>query len=153
MSKPKLLFLFLLIILSLLFLFPFLNGLGCNFTYQEKGEHVRDVGKCKLGILTSYYKSFGDSGPSYYNRYVYGAFGGYFYLVRINKERIAVPQINNHSTNLVVDDEHAFGLYDGDRFYISRYFCDNSVGECLFITDDSIENASKMIFHGRLGFF
>ncbi len=151
MSKLKFFCFFLLVLSTIYILMPFINGLGCNFTFKERGEHVVQVGKCKSGVLTAFYKYDGD-GKTSYNRYIYGVLGNTFYLIRINKERV-VSHIPIHpSLHFSGDEEHAFNLYDGDRFYISRYFC-VSDKKCFVITDDAIENIHEMVFDGRLGFY
>lgn len=150
MRKLKLPFILLTVLSALYILFPFINGLGCNFSFQESGEHVKQIGKCKSGVLTTYYQA-SDYDKSSYNRYIYGVFGNTFYLVRINKERVRGQKIFHDHADLGKDHEHVFSLYDGDRLYLSKYICISN-RKCFVITDDSIENIYEMDFEGRLGF-
>lgn len=151
MSKWKLACLLVPLFSTFYILLPFINGLGCNFSFQEKGQHINQIGKCKAGVLTTFYKESG-YGNSSYNRYIYGVLGGTFYLIRINKERVEQKNTFHSSISSNEDYDHAFSLYDGDRLYVSRYICVNE-RRCFVITDDAIENIYEMIFDGRLGFF
>lgn len=150
MKKVKLLLGCLIIAFSIYLILPFINGLGCNFTFQAKGEHITQIGKCKAGVLTTFYQVPG-YGKSSYNRYVYGTLGNTSYLIRINKERLEQRLSHESVKNSFEDHYHMFSLYDGDMLYINKNICIID-GKCLVITGNPIENVYEMTYEGNLSF-
>ncbi|WP_076361085.1 hypothetical protein [Aeromonas hydrophila] len=151
-NKRISIFILLIFFMAFIYLFrPFIYGLGCNFSFVAESEHIKQVGKCKAGILTTYYEMPG-LGASSYNRYLYGVDGDFIYAFRIKKERI--DRKGNIDTVLTKlgDHPHAMNFYDGDRIYILKYKC-VSAEKCFMMRDDAMENIYEIKFHGRVGLF
>lgn len=146
---------FILLLLSFIYLLrPFINGLGCNFSFVAESEHIKQIGKCRAGILTTYYEVSG-VGTSSYNRYFYGVDKDFIYAFRVNKERVDKKDNNdgdNGSSSTYEDHHHAINFYDGDRFYIFKYNCNGS-GKCFVMSDDHIENIYELSVNGSVGLF
>ena len=130
---------------------PFINGFGCNFSFVAESEHVKQIGKCKAGILTTYYEVVG-AGTASYNRYVYGVDEEFIYAFRVNKERVDKKYSVDRYSAVMHDYQHAIDFYDGDRFYILKYKC-VSAGKCFVMSDNYMDSIYEVYFDGRFGLF
>lgn len=148
LRKVKLSFCIALSVGTLYLLWPFINGLGCNFSFVAQSEHIKKIGKCKAGILTAFYEVSGVNASSY-NRYLYGVDNDFIYLFRVNKEYVrSVTAPTNTSPLLYRDYHHALKFYSDDRFHVFKYKC-VSKDKCYVLTDDAIENIYEVDFEGR----
>lgn len=132
-------------------LWPFINGLGCNFSFVAQSEHIKQIGKCKAGILTTFYEVSGTNASSY-NRYLYGIDSEFIYVFRVNKEHVRSARPPSSNSTLYRDHHHTLNFYYGDRFHVFKYKC-VSKDKCYVLSDDAIENIYEMDFEGRMGMF
>lgn len=130
-------------------IFPYVNGFGCDFKFSLESEHVKEVGKCKAGIFTSYSHN-SVTGSSTYNRYVYGVDRDHVYFYNLSGGEKA----NGHSNTFLnrVDYKHAITFYDGEHLYVAKYKCLNKMDkmECHLIISEDIENVYKFNVDGRM---
>jgi len=130
-------------------MFPYINGLGCDFNFSLESEHVKEVGKCKAGVFTSYSHN-AETKLSTYNRFIYGVDSDYMYFYNLSKgEKVSS---NNNKLVSKVDYEHAMTFYDGDFLYIAKYKCINRF-ECHLIIGENMENIYKFNVNGRPSLF
>lgn len=127
--------------------FPFLNGVGCNFTYTSQSGSIKDIGRCRGGVLTTYYKD-SISGHSSYVEYLYGIDSNYIYMVTLSKSDNTKGAHANSYSNI----HQSLNIYNGDILDVYAYTCSNK-SECYWFGDSIFNAIYKMNLDGRMGFF
>lgn len=149
--RKKTFFLIMLTLVSIYLLGPFINGLGCNYSFVAQSVHIKEIGKCNAGVMSVYYE-VSDAKMLSYSRYIYGIDGDYIYLLRIDSDQILGENKESHSSSFYRDVNHAFNIFDSERFYVFKYKC--SVDKkCYLLSNDSMENIYEMNISGRTGIF
>lgn len=74
-------------------LFPFLNGIGCNFTFVSNNSVGYEQGTCKEGVLSVYIKH-NDDGKVFLKRMRWGYYGDYIYTYPLVTEIISSQKAN-----------------------------------------------------------
>ncbi|MCF7718068.1 hypothetical protein H9X98_10210 [Aeromonas jandaei] len=143
--------------LSILFyqIYPYVNALGCNFTYVMTSQHTSEFGRCNMGVFNSTSK-VNDSALAYYSKYIFGVDSDYFYFILWSRKKIPYqPSTPNVDALKKIKDygfNHAASIYDGDTISIARYKCPTA-GECLLFFENEMENIYTLKLSGRQSFF
>lgn len=134
-----------LLIFSIPF-FPFLNGIGCNFTFTSSNDLIYEKGTCKAGVLSVYIKHKDDN-RVILKRMRWGYNGVYVYTYPIANNATNTKELTSGlgSTSLLFDDTY---LLVGK---ISSTRSDPSLYVTLF--DHPIEILSISKVKGSMGFF
>lgn len=148
-KKSAVLALFFSSFLFLVFnLYPYLNGVGCDYRFTMKSEHSTYQGKCKSGILTLSSKN-DITGDVFYSRYIYGVDSHYMYYFLLGKDKYNASGFDKRD----MDYLHAVSYRDDDSLYVARYKCLKEKGRCLLFFESEIENIHSLIYSGSLSSF
>lgn len=124
-------------------IYPFINGVGCKFTFIHDGKYNLQEGVCKAGILDVYIKNKID-GSVFLKRFIWGSSKDHIYTYNIKQQEIKAP--NDHAIDRINK------LYDTSR-RISGYRV--KVGETggtyLTFYDQPIEIIYVSKVKGKMG--
>lgn len=122
---------------------PFINGMGCDFTFAHKGEYNYRQGYCKNGELTVYIKS-NNSGHVYIKKMQWGYIGGYVYTYRLSNP--VQPALKDISVFSALHDMQNLSIgyiikSPGNKSAYSVYF------------QRPVETISRSNIKGKLGYY
>lgn len=125
---------------------PFLNGIGCNFTFTSNNDLIYEKGTCKGGVLSVYIKHKDDN-RVILKRMHWGYNGTYVYTYPIASNATNTKDLTSElgSNSLLFDDTY---LLVGK---ISSIRSDPSLYATFF--DHPIEILSISKVKGNMGFF
>lgn len=74
--------------------YPFINGVGCKFTFIHDGKYSLQEGVCKAGILDVYIKNKVD-GSVILKKFIWGYSKDYIYTYNVKRQEIKAPNDNS----------------------------------------------------------
>lgn len=72
-------------------IYPFINGLGCKYTYVQDGKYNFQEGVCKGGVLNVYFRSKIDDSVVI-KRFLWGVSQNYVYTYQLSQQVIKQPR-------------------------------------------------------------
>lgn len=126
-------------------IYPFINGLGCKFTFVHDGKYNFQEGVCKYGILDVYIKSKSD-GSITLKKFLWGASSSHIYTYYLSQEKIKKP--------IAHEVDRINKLYD-TSLLISGYRVKMKRPENTYLTyyDKPIEMIYVSKIKGKMGVF
>ncbi|MFM5636341.1 hypothetical protein ACET5Y_07995 [Aeromonas veronii] len=123
--------------------YPFINGLGCKFTFIHDGKYNFQEGVCKGGVLNVYIKSKVD-GSVILKRFLWGASKNYIYTYSLKQDYIKQP--------IEIDVDRINKLYETSRL-ISGYRVKMKHQENTYLTyyDQPLEIIYVSKVKGKIG--
>ncbi|MFM5750476.1 hypothetical protein ACET6F_06755 [Aeromonas veronii] len=121
-------------------LMPFLNGLGCDFSFYYEDGKIINHGVCRAGVLDVVISNK-ESGSVVTQRMLWGVLGEAFFGYIISREVVKPPIITDSRTV----------LFDGTGFIAGRYYL---VGGNLLATyiKHPVEMVRLNYLNGNLAF-
>ncbi|HIC8843100.1 TPA: hypothetical protein ACW72W_004035 [Aeromonas veronii] len=92
-------------------LHPFINGVGCKFTFVHDGKYNLQEGVCKAGILDVYIKNKVD-GSVFLKTFIWGSSSNHVYTYLLKQQEIKRPDIEGiDRINKLYDTSHLISGY------------------------------------------
>ncbi|WP_421232960.1 hypothetical protein [Aeromonas jandaei] len=121
--------------------FPFINGVGCDFSFYYEDEDILNHGVCRAGVLDVVINSK-TSSSIVRERILWGVFGGAFYGYVIERETVRPAE---H-----VDSRTA--LFEKTSFLAGRYALIDNKSLATYIKYP-VEMVRLNYINGKLAFF